>query len=148
MLAGESFDGFGAIALEVCADEAQGAVRGFVDHMVIALQGESVLRFLSGLLTIYLAFYVESTVHGLDAAIQLGAVIAQGVLGGSLDWNLIGLGAGSTVIGAISQSLTARYGNEALRYSAMTTTLLYVLSALLMGLAALRLPRDIEKPTS
>ncbi|MEO7564732.1 MAG: MFS transporter, partial [Sphingomicrobium sp.] len=32
--------------------------------------------------------------------------------------NLIGLGLGSTVIGTISDSLTARYGDEALRYSA------------------------------
>ncbi len=52
------------------------AKRGFDDQLVIALQGESVLRLLSGLLTIYLAFYVESTVHGLAAAVQLGAVIA------------------------------------------------------------------------
>ncbi len=52
------------------------AKRGFSDQLVIALQGESVLRLLSGLLTIYLAFYVESTAHGLDAALQLGAVIA------------------------------------------------------------------------
>ena len=56
------------------------AQRGFDPHLVGALQGESVLRLLSGLLTIYLAFYVESTAHGLDAALQLGAVvIAAGV---------------------------------------------------------------------
>jgi hypothetical protein len=52
------------------------AKRGFADHLVIALQGESALRFLSGLLTIFLAFYVESTAHGLTAALQLGAIIA------------------------------------------------------------------------
>jgi MFS family permease len=51
------------------------AKRGFPEHMVIALQGESVLRFLSGLLTIFLAFYVETTAHGLEAAVQLGAVV-------------------------------------------------------------------------
>lgn len=62
--------------------------------------------------------------------------------------NLIGLGLGTFVIGTISDALKGQFGDEALRYSAMTTTLLYVLSALLMGLAALRLPRDIEKPTS
>lgn len=58
--------------------------------------------------------------------------------------NLIGLGLGTLVIGMISDALTAQYGDEALRYSAMVTTLLYVLSALLMGLAALRLARDSE----
>ena len=58
--------------------------------------------------------------------------------------NLIGLGLGTLVIGTISDALTAQYGAEALRYSAMATTLLYVVSALLMGLAALRLERDSE----
>ena len=59
--------------------------------------------------------------------------------------NLIGLGLGTLVIGMISDALTAQYGDEALRYSAMVTTLLYILSAILMGLAALRLPRDTEQ---
>ena len=61
--------------------------------------------------------------------------------------NLIGLGLGTLVIGMISDALTAQYGDEALRYSAMVTTLLYILSAILMGLAALRLARDTEQPT-
>jgi predicted MFS family arabinose efflux permease len=56
--------------------------------------------------------------------------------------NLIGLGLGTLVVGAISDALSATYGTEALRYSAMVTTGLYLVSALLMGLAALRLPRD------
>ena len=51
------------------------ARRGFDPHLVVALQGESVLRLLSGLLTIYLAFYVESTRHGLSAALFLALVI-------------------------------------------------------------------------
>ncbi len=58
--------------------------------------------------------------------------------------NLIGLGLGSTVIGMISDSLTDRYGDEALRYSAMATTTLYALAALLMLLAARRLARDLH----
>lgn len=58
--------------------------------------------------------------------------------------NLIGLGLGTLVIGTISDSLKARYGAEALRYSAMATTLLYALSALLMAFAARRLSRDSE----
>jgi len=58
--------------------------------------------------------------------------------------NLIGLGLGSTVIGMISDSLTARYGEEALRYSAMATTTLYAVAAGLMFLAARRLTRDFH----
>jgi MFS family permease len=57
------------------------AKRGFDDHVVLALQGESVLRLLSGLLTIYLAFYIESSAHGLDAALQLGGVVGAAGFG-------------------------------------------------------------------
>jgi len=56
--------------------------------------------------------------------------------------NLIGLGLGTLIIGTISDALKVQYGDEALRYSAMSTTLLYAISALLMGMAALRLARD------
>ena len=59
--------------------------------------------------------------------------------------NLIGLGLGSTVIGIISDALTARYGDEALRYSAMATTTLYAVAALLMFLASRCLARDCRK---
>jgi hypothetical protein len=57
------------------------AKRGFADHVVIALQGESALRFVSGALTIYLAFYIEATAHGLTAALELGAVIGAAGVG-------------------------------------------------------------------
>jgi MFS family permease len=57
------------------------AKRGFDAYLVIALQGESALRLLSGLLTIYLAFYVEGTAHGFTAAWQLGAVVGAAGVG-------------------------------------------------------------------
>jgi hypothetical protein len=57
------------------------AKRGFDPHLVIALQGESVLRLLSGMLTIYLAFYVESTQHGAKAALELALVIGAAGVG-------------------------------------------------------------------
>ena len=66
------------------------ARRGFDEHIVWALQGESVLRLLSGLLTIYLAFYVESTAHGLEAAIKLGGVVVAAGAG-----NFAGTGIGT-----------------------------------------------------
>ena len=56
--------------------------------------------------------------------------------------NLIGLGLGTAVIGMISDALTERFGDEALRYSAMSVTTLYALAALLMFLASRRLARD------
>jgi predicted MFS family arabinose efflux permease len=58
--------------------------------------------------------------------------------------NLLGLGLGTLVIGSISDALKTQYGSEALRYSAMATTLLYALSAVLMALAARRLGCDSE----
>jgi predicted MFS family arabinose efflux permease len=61
--------------------------------------------------------------------------------------NLLGLGLGTLIIGTISDALKAQYGDEALRYSAMATTSLYIVAAALMGLAALRLARDSEQAT-
>jgi hypothetical protein len=68
------------------------ARRGFADHLITALQGESALRLQSGLLTIYLAFYIESTAHGFQAALDLGGV-AVGVGAG----NMLGTAIGSRV---------------------------------------------------
>jgi len=53
--------------------------------------------------------------------------------------NLIGLGVGPYLIGAISDSLKHRYGADALRYAAVSCTGFYILAALLMLLAAAKL---------
>jgi len=66
------------------------ARRGFDPHLVVALQGESVLRLVSGLLTIYLAFYVESTQHGAKAAFELALIIGAAGVG-----NFIGTAIGT-----------------------------------------------------
>ena len=60
------------------------ARRGFDPQVVIALQGESALRLLSGMLTIYLAFYIESTSHGLTGVLQLGLVVGAAGVGNFL----------------------------------------------------------------
>lgn len=56
--------------------------------------------------------------------------------------NLIGLGTGALLMGAISDFLTPRFGAEALRYSAMTIACLYVLAAMLALLAVRPLRQD------
>jgi predicted MFS family arabinose efflux permease len=66
------------------------ARRGFDDHIVLALQGESVLRLLSGLLTIYLAFYIETTKHGLAGVLEIGGVVGAAGAG-----NFIGTAIGT-----------------------------------------------------
>jgi sugar phosphate permease len=59
--------------------------------------------------------------------------------------NLIGLGAGTLIIGALSDALTSRYGDEALRYSILAGTGFFVIAAILFGAAALFLKRDWEE---
>jgi MFS family permease len=53
--------------------------------------------------------------------------------------NLIGLGIGPYLIGAISTALKASYGAESLRYAAVACTSFYLLAALLMLLCVSRL---------
>lgn len=53
--------------------------------------------------------------------------------------NLIGLGVGPYLIGAISTSLKHSYGTEALRYAAVAVTAFYLLAALLMFLCVSKL---------
>lgn len=56
--------------------------------------------------------------------------------------NLIGLGAGSWVMGAMSDAMTARFGEESLRYSLITATGFYLIAAILMLMAVKPLRRD------
>ncbi|SDI97037.1 Predicted arabinose efflux permease, MFS family [Frankineae bacterium MT45] len=66
------------------------ASRGMAPQVVTSLQGESALRFLSGLLTIYLAFYIESTSTGFDAVVAL-----SGIAIGTGAGNFLGTGIGT-----------------------------------------------------
>ena len=64
--------------------------RGFGPPVIVALQGESTLRWLSGFLTMFLAFYIESVSHGWQAVASLGA------LGGASGFgNFLGTGIGT-----------------------------------------------------
>ena len=56
--------------------------------------------------------------------------------------NLIGLGVGPLLMGTISDSLKGRYGDDALRYAAMSCLGFYLLAGLLMLLAVKRLRKD------
>jgi MFS family permease len=56
--------------------------------------------------------------------------------------NLIGLGVGPTLIGALSEMFKARYGTEALRYASVSVVAFYLLAAVLMLLAVRRLRDD------
>jgi hypothetical protein len=56
--------------------------------------------------------------------------------------NLIGLGIGPTLIGALSELFKARYGTEALRYASVSVVGFWVLAAALMLFAVKRLRFD------
>lgn len=56
--------------------------------------------------------------------------------------NLIGLGGGSFALGALSDGLSAHYGDEALRYAMLMGLVLYLVAALLMWMASTPLRRD------
>ena len=63
--------------------------------------------------------------------------------------NLVGLGVGPTLIGALSEAFKARLGDEALRYAAVSVVGFYLLAALLMYFAIGRLRRDwVEEPAT
>ncbi len=56
--------------------------------------------------------------------------------------NLIGLGLGSWILGAMSDAMTSRFGDEALRYAAVGALGFYAVAATLMFLAVRPLRRD------
>ncbi len=56
--------------------------------------------------------------------------------------NLIGIGLGNLVIGRISDTLAARFGDESLRYAILSGTVFYVVAAALFMATAPRLKRD------
>ncbi len=58
--------------------------------------------------------------------------------------NLIGIGLGNLAIGALSDAMTVRFGDEALRYAILSGAGFYVIAAGLMLLAARWLEKDWE----
>ena len=56
--------------------------------------------------------------------------------------NLVGLGLGPTLIGALSELFKERFGTEALRYAAVSVVGFYVIAAFLMFFAVKRLKAD------
>ncbi|MBY0421351.1 MAG: MFS transporter, partial [Parvularculaceae bacterium] len=59
--------------------------------------------------------------------------------------NLIGIGLGNLAIGALSDGLAARFGDESLRYAIVSGAVFYVAAAALFFLVAPRLDRDWER---
>ena len=90
-----------------------------------------------GLVYVWLAPVVAAVQHLVPA--QMRATASATFL---LINNLIGLGAGTLVLGALSDAMTARFGAEALRYAMLSGLGLYVVAGVLMWFAAGALARD------
>jgi predicted MFS family arabinose efflux permease len=58
--------------------------------------------------------------------------------------NLIGIGLGSVALGALSDQLSVRYGEDSLRYAILAGTVFYLVAATLFLVSARRLERDWE----
>jgi len=58
--------------------------------------------------------------------------------------NLIGIGLGNLIIGALSDAFAARFAEESLRYAILSGTIFYVIAAALFFLTAPRLKQDWE----
>jgi predicted MFS family arabinose efflux permease len=58
--------------------------------------------------------------------------------------NLIGIGLGSVALGALSDGLSSRFGDDSLRYAILAGTVFYLVAAGLFLLSARRLERDWE----
>jgi MFS family permease len=58
---------------------------------------------------------------------------------------LVGLTIGPLAVGALSDAFTARYAEEALRYSLLVPTIAPVLSALVCGIGARSVGRDLDR---
>jgi len=56
--------------------------------------------------------------------------------------NLIGIGLGTVALGALSDALSAQYGDDSLRYAILAGTVFYLVAAALFLLSARRLERD------
>jgi Major Facilitator Superfamily len=97
------------------------ARRGFVPAVITSLQGQTMLRFIAGFLPIFLAFHIEATSHGFDAALALGGVV-------------IGSGAGSFAGTGIGTRLKLAHPERVILICAGTAAVACVLTALLFSI--------------
>jgi MFS family permease len=123
------------------------ARRGFPAHIIVALQGESSQRLLSGMLTIYLAFYVESTSHGLAAAVALAGVVgaagAGNFTGTAIGTRLTGVNSRSVIAGCVCASAAACL-LAAILYSILVATIAIFIASVTNALGKIALDSMIQ----
>jgi predicted MFS family arabinose efflux permease len=90
-----------------------------------------------GLVYVWLAPVVTAVQHLVPAHMRATASATFLLVN-----NLIGLGAGTMLLGALSDAMTAQFGAEALRYAMLAGLGLYLLAGLLMWAASFALQQD------
>ncbi|WP_375421490.1 spinster family MFS transporter [uncultured Sphingomonas sp.] len=90
-----------------------------------------------GLVYVWLAPVVTAVQHLVPAHMRATASATFLLVN-----NLIGLGAGTMLLGALSDAMTAQFGAEALRYAMLAGLGLYLLAGLLMWAASSTLQQD------
>lgn len=99
------------------------ASRGYGPPVVTALQGASMLRFSTGFLTLFLAFWIQNATHGLQAASQLGAIGA-------------GVGIGNAVGTALGARVHLGHPDRLVVFCCGITALACTVTALTFGIVA------------
>ncbi len=99
------------------------AGRGYGPSVVTALQGASMLRFSTGFLTLFLAFWIQNASHGLQAASQLGAIGA-------------GVGIGNAVGTALGARVHLGHPDRLVVFCCAITAISCTVTALTFGLTA------------
>jgi predicted MFS family arabinose efflux permease len=126
----------------------QWAQRGLPPQVITSLQGEATLRFLSGFLTVFLVFYIETTSHGYTAALALAGLVGAAGLG-----NFVGTATGTRMtlarpeliilIGAASAAAMCLL--TAVLFSTWFAILAMLLSAVANALAKISLDSVIQR---
>jgi hypothetical protein len=97
------------------------ASRGYGREVLTALQGACTLRWTTGFLTLFLAFWVQSEQHGFDAALHLGAIGA-------------GVGAGNAVGTAIGARAHLGRPDRLVVFCAAAASLACITTAIAFGI--------------
>lgn len=115
------------------------ATRGFTPPVLLGMQGESTLRWLSGFLTLFLAFYIESVSHGWHAAANLGAMGAAAGVG-----NFLGTGVG-TRLKLARPDLIILFCNALVALACLITALFFSLPLGIVTMLACAMSNSLAK---
>ena len=125
--------------------------RGFDAHVMTAIKAASLLRWTAGFLTMFLAFYIEKTSHGTDAALSLGGVgLAAGGGGfvGTVAGARLRMGHPHVVVVVCAAVSAAACAGAAIAFSLPVATVAMAVSSAANALGKLSLDAVIQRDVS